>query len=368
VHSPEDGRVTHKIGRGLKECGFKVSWVGFGSTLPETTHGIDFRIIGPINLGIIKRLRASKMLEENAKQVENVDVWLAVEPDSARVANRLRVEGKSRSVFDIHEMYHSDMLNLRFHRTLHPFIGFFIKKLLERICTRADLIMAPGITRLDPYKNVNPKQIVVRHCLSRSDVPVSSNAMSKDVVRIMHGKATKSRGTVALLRAIRGVKARVSRHVKVALVNDFARFEDFDYHAAKDYIKELGLQKEVEWYEPMTFGKMKDLLLQSDIGVIAYPRNFGVNSIPNRIFEYLSFGLPVVCPIFAKELEHIVKRYNCGCLVNTEDPREIEDAIVEIVNNEKRGLAYAANSRKAFEEEFNMDKELKPLVRWLGEK
>ena len=53
-------------------------------------------------------------------------------------------------------------------------------------------------------------------------------------------------------------------------------------------------------------------------------------SLPNKSFDYLKAGIPVVSSDLI-EIRHIVEKYKCGVIVNSHEPKAILNAIKECI-------------------------------------
>lgn len=367
AHPPGDGRVTHKIGRAFREAGMKVTWIGPGKEAPAVHHGIDFRLL-PVAGGWGNRFKRRKLLLDEARKLDDVGVWFCVEPDSAAMGIRLAAERGGRSVFDIHEVYHDDMLKGRVPRVLQPPLGWIVRQLLTRTCRKSDLIVGAGITRIEPFARVARQSMVVRHCLARAygDGPAARPFDgTRDAVRILHGKASLMHGTRAVMRAVAHAKRTSPARFRLVMFKSFSTAEQFGLEDAVREARELGIEDSIEWLDTVSFDKMFDLMRGCDAAVIAYSRELGVNSMPNRIFEYMAAGIPTVCPSYARELVSILEETHCGVLVDAEDPRALGDAFVALASDPAGSRAMGGRGRAAFASKFNMEQEIQPLIDWI---
>ena len=69
-------------------------------------------------------------------------------------------------------------------------------------------------------------------------------------------------------------------------------------------------------------------------------------SLPNKLFEYLHAGVPVVASDFP-EIARIVRTYDAGELCDPEDPASIARAITRVVSDPSRHAQLRANARRA---------------------
>lgn len=367
AHQPGDGRVTHKIGKGLRDAGFKVTWIGPGRDRPEPDHGIDFKFLAAEG-GLAARYRRVQALFRAAAQLQGVDVWFAVEPDSAAVGVKLARGHGGRSVFDIHEVYHDDMLKGRVPSPLQPVLGLLIKWKLSQICRKCDLIIGAGVTRIAPFESVARRSMVVRHCLSRAIANEPSAAPfdgSRDFVRVLHGKASLSQGTRQMMEAAAHLRRKGGPKLRVLMFRSFLANEGFGIEQATALAADLGIDDLVEWHDPVPFHDMFGLMRTCDLGTVTYTRQMGVNCMPNRIFEYMALGLPVICPAFARELVPILEETKCGILAETESSEMLAKAIVDVCSDPVGAREMGSAGRRAFQKRFNMEQELQPFVEWV---
>jgi glycosyltransferase involved in cell wall biosynthesis len=121
----------------------------------------------------------------------------------------------------------------------------------------------------------------------------------------------------------------------------------------------------VEMNPRVPFSSMLPLLSACDIGVIAYGRKLGVTCQPNRIFEYMAVGLPVIVPDYAVELRPIIEKYHCGLAVDMERPEAIAEAVVQLVTNRAAARKMGRAGREGSLAELNMEREIRPLIEWI---
>ena len=77
-----------------------------------------------------------------------------------------------------------------------------------------------------------------------------------------------------------------------------------------------------------------------------------IESLPTKMFEYMSIGLPVIASNF-NLWESIINDFNCGICVDPEDSCEIAEAINYIFNNPEIAKRMGNNGQKAVSQYFN---------------
>jgi hypothetical protein len=260
------------------------------------------------------------------------------------------------------------MLKDRVPSPLRPVLGLLVKWKLSRICRNSDLIIGAGVTRIAPFESVARRSMVVRHCLSRAlaDEPGAAPFDgSRDYIRILHGKASLSQGTQQTMEAAAYLRRNGGPEVRLLMFRSFLPSEGFGLEEANTLASSLGIKDLLEWHDPVPFHDMFELMRTCDLGTITYTRKMGVNCMPNRIFEYMAMGLPVICPTFARELVPILEETKCGILAETESSDLLAKAIITVCSNTVAAKAMGAAGRRAFQQRFNMEMELQPFIEWV---
>jgi glycosyltransferase involved in cell wall biosynthesis len=86
----------------------------------------------------------------------------------------------------------------------------------------------------------------------------------------------------------------------------------------------------------------------ADVGV-SFIQNVGLNnyySLPNKLFEYVHAGLPVVASAFP-ELERVVVGRDIGVTCDPADPHAIARALGELLGDDERRARMRANALAA---------------------
>ncbi|MDA9366598.1 glycosyltransferase [Pseudomonadales bacterium] len=105
-----------------------------------------------------------------------------------------------------------------------------------------------------------------------------------------------------------------------------------------------------------------DVLARSKAGIVTfhdYPNH--VDAQPNKMFEYMSAGLPIIASNFAL-WKQIVEGNHCGICVDPRDSSAIADAISYILENPKEAQRMGSNSLTAVKERYNWLPEEKTLI------
>ena len=100
--------------------------------------------------------------------------------------------------------------------------------------------------------------------------------------------------------------------------------------------------------------------------VLFHPLPNHIESQPNKMFEYMSAGIPIIASNFPWWRE-IIEKEKCGLLVNPLDAEEIAKAMWWILEYPEEAELMGMRGRKAVERKYNWDTEAVKLVKLYNE-
>ena len=102
-------------------------------------------------------------------------------------------------------------------------------------------------------------------------------------------------------------------------------------------------------------------LASARMGLLLFlPEPNHVSAQPNKMFEYMSAGLPIIASDFPL-WRRIITDANCGVLVDPLDPAAIAEAMLWMLENPTEAEAMGLRGRGAIEEKFNWETESSAL-------
>ena len=367
AHPIDDVRVNNKFAHAFRGAGFRVTWVGPGHAFFDTKDynrdGIEFVLAHP-NSGRLDRVRARGRIHRIAAAVAGVDVYYAPDPDSAEVAARLSRGNGAKVIFDIHENFHGALLDRWLMGWRLEGVREYVRKRVGDTCSRCSLVVGVNDKVLAPYTVDGTSYMVVRSCAPAwfaEGPPSEVCGFGRTSFTIMHGKCGMQRGTKMVLDAVE----RVSREISGLRVLMFANGElgaDPEAQAMLSVARDRGFMDALDLRKGVPMQQMPDILRACDVGLIAYGRNLGVDSLPNRLFEYMAVGIPIIAPAYAVEIAKIVETEKCGLLADFENPAGIADAIVRLRRDPQLCREMGRRAREAFLARHNWEVEVRPLL------
>jgi len=125
----------------------------------------------------------------------------------------------------------------------------------------------------------------------------------------------------------------------------------------KQMVDDLQLQSKIIFIDPMPYKQMMEYTKRCFLGLVFVKINLNDAhrfSLPNKFFDYIQAGLPVVASK-ALEIMRIVDKYNIGGYINSLEPAEIAKEILDIANNNEydtwKRNTFAASDELCWENE-----------------
>lgn len=360
AHPYDDVRVYRKIALSLRNE-FEVDWIGPDTYYFENNLGNDQinRILIKPRKGIAGRIVMSfRVLNQLRKMNREYDFIYFPDPDIALIYAIFFKNKNEKSIFDIHEVFHEDLLKRKVKAKLGNVLKKFIQRLIRHVVKKVTITIGVSRTVLNYYVDEGTRFMAIRNCLPKDFVKDDVDIIRKnDVFTVIHGKNHPSRGTMSVLEAIKILKNR-GGEFSVLMI-------DTKSESVNEYVRNERLEKYIDLRAGLPFTIMLSEIKKSHAGLIAYAKDLGVDSLPNRIFEYMAMEIPVVVPAFSEEMASMVKQESCGLVVNTESPEEIAYAFEYLMKNKNEAEEMGRRGKSAFLERHNWEIEIKPLIRFI---
>lgn len=365
IHDVEDIRITRKEGTALVEAGIEVIYITQQKNQKysgELVRGIQTYTYGVftnlINIPFISWRIKNFFSINSAKKLAlelNGDIYHIHEVELYAVARYLKCHGK-KVIFDQHEdspgqtyqayfeLYHNNLLAKLFQKNI-------IKK--EKIMVRnADYIIATSeaiAKNIEKY-GYNKKITVIHNYADKNSTSGNNDDYAKRDNVICYA---------GLLSGRRGIKYVIDAMNKVNGKFEFAG--KLNVNMQHQYESSKGWEK-CEYLGMLTREEVCALYNRSRVGII---NNLDVpyhrNSNPNKLYEYMAVGIPIVCTSIPAWAE-TVKDTNCGLVVDATNSDQIADAITYLLEHPSEAKEMGDNGNKAFKQKYNWDIEKGKLV------
>jgi glycosyltransferase involved in cell wall biosynthesis len=171
-----------------------------------------------------------------------------------------------------------------------------------------------------------------------------------DTVAVFTGAHGVANGLDATLDMAGLLKGRKRDDIKLVFVGE---------GKMKSHLKERARSEELDnclFLDRMPKKELNDVMARADIGlmVLANVPAFYYGTSPNKFFDYIASGLPIVNN-YPGWLADMINENKCGVAVEPEKPELFADAIEKLANNPELRKECGENGRALAEREFARD-------------
>jgi glycosyltransferase involved in cell wall biosynthesis len=189
---------------------------------------------------------------------------------------------------------------------------------------------------------------------SRQNCPRSK----QDIHLAYLGNLDGSRGLDVAIRAVHRLKD-AGRFVKLSIMGNGPSREQLTALATHS-----GVADRVEITGRLPFSQVTEVMAQADIGLIPHYATAAWNStIPNKLFDYMALGLPVIVSD-TKPTARIVRKEQCGEVFRDRNEADLARCIVALADPKAR-RTQGENGRAAIARLYNWNYDSQILVRTL---
>lgn len=358
MHDWNDDRIFQRACAGLARLGHEVYLIASGEEgkKDEEVMGVHIKYV-ELRKGWRRRWYSSQEVVDKAIAVK-ADIYQFHDPDILPHFHRIKKAlPNSKIIYDIHENYAGRFA----HWGLPAFLGKYFRFYELNRIKKMDGITVVSKSMMQLFDKAGTPSEITRNSVDLERLRKLDLNLDKSETPIVMTSGSHSHERHCL-QTVQSIKY-VSQEVKSDFIFQFAgRYvgemkEEMQIQADTDGTSEkLKLDGMLPWEE--NFGR----LVKSYCGCVFY-RNTPNNrvGIPNRLFEYMYCGLPIIASDFP-ELRAIVEDSNCGILVDSENPEDIAKGISFLLNNPEKSKEMGENGRKAVEEKYGYHNDLKLLV------
>ena len=353
VHRADDVRIAQKEARSLAGAGYDLVVIAPGA--PATpVAGVRHREVP------VPRNRAHRFLRTSrdvlrAAIAEDAEVYHLHDPELLPVGLVLRARGK-KVIYDVHEDLPAQVLTKFWIPSLLRRPVALLAVVLDWIAkvTATRLVAAtPAIARKFPAG----KTVLVQNFPRPEELWSGEGAGpygARPPLVAYVGGLTAIRGTRQMIEAIGLVSPKWE--VRLAIAGEFAPEElkrESQQLAGWERVVDLGWQSRAQ---------VRDLLGSARLGLLIFqdaPNHREAQ--PNKLFEYMSAGLPVVASNFPLWRE-IILGTGCGLVVDPAEPGAVAAAVAALLADPGTAARMGERGRAAVTSIYNWDREFTRLA------
>uniref|UniRef100_UPI0040472D65 glycosyltransferase n=1 Tax=Algoriphagus sp. TaxID=1872435 RepID=UPI0040472D65 len=353
AHTRYDTRIFLKMCCSLSKVNnYKITLVVADGNGNEIINNVSIIDVG-INSGsrIYRITNTVNRVYQKAKELDS-DIYHLHDPELLPIGLKIKKLGK-KIIFDAHEDLPKQLLSKPYLNRLNSFLLAKIMELYEKYTLKnyTFIITATPVIR-NKFLKIN------KNCLDINNYPLLEELSCetpwgerKDEVCYVGG-ISKIRGIYEIINAL-----VFTTNTKLNLVGTF------NEKNLEQFTKSLLGWEKVNNLKYLGRNDVRIVMSQSKAGIVTFhPSPNHIDSQPNKIFEYMSAGLPVIAsnfPLWKK----IVEGNNCGICVDPLKPKAIADAIEYIITDSKKSQLMGKNGKKAVLEKYNWKVEETKLIK-----
>jgi glycosyltransferase involved in cell wall biosynthesis len=351
AHSASDVRIFHKECKSLAAAGYDVTLIA-PHDCDTSSAGVTVRAVRP-STGRWNRMTRTVLAVYRAAIREHAEVYHFHDPELMPVGLLLKFRG-AKVVFDVHEDYYSSIRDkLWINKYLRHAVAVAFRFVQAVHCAAFDRLVAATPAIAAQYKPA--KTSLVQNFPWREELSSGgyTSRCERAPVALYAGLIDRRRCLEEMVQAAKIVNQ--TREAKVELAGPISK-EDARFLAAP------GQERCVEYLGTLGRAELAKRMARARMGlVLFYPIRNHVNAQPNKLFEYMSAGLPVVASAFPLWRE-IVEGHKCGLVVDPLSPPEIAQAMTWILDHPSEAEEMGRNGREAVANIYNWESEARGLL------
>ena len=349
AHGRRELRVHLKECNSLASAGYEVHYFVADGLCDERVGDVQVHDIGAVG-GRFQRMLVRPWRMLFAARKLNARIYHFHDPEILLVALFL-LRGGAKVVYDSHEDVPRSILS-------RAWIPTSVRPALSGVFERFENIVSSrlsGVVGATPYisarfARLNPMSVAINNYPLQSEI--------EDAVRrIGDARNVCYLGAISRIRGIEQM-VRALEYVDATLILAGA-FEDC---ATEQAARELPGWSKVDYRGVVSRSAVRRIMSESIAGLIPYhPEPNHVDAQPNKMFEYMAAGLPVIASNFPL-WRGIIEGNKFGLCVDPLDPKAIASAINDLFSNPQRSRSMGENGRNAVMDRYNWTFEEKKLL------
>jgi glycosyltransferase involved in cell wall biosynthesis len=212
--------------------------------------------------------------------------------------------------------------------------------------------LAPGI--VDGIRRICPKKriaLIPNGCdLDLFDSESGETQQETMLTAVFCGAHGLANGLDALLDTAAELQKRDCKQIRLQLIGTGYCKPRLMERAAREGLNNC------EFVDPLPKVDLFKILKNADVGlmILADIQAFQFGTSPNKFFDYIAAGKPVICN-YPGWISGLINEHTCGISTRPGDPSALADALEELAQNVARRQEMGKASRKLAEQKFERE-------------
>lgn len=289
---------------------------------------------------------------------QEADVYHFHDPELIPAGLLLRLAGKN-VIYDLHEDYPKDILAKGYlPRWSRGTVAWLMEQLEKATCRHFSAIVAVTPAIAERLRMINRRTVVVYNYPRQEEVVLRDffvpwSARQQTIAYI--GGITRQRGIREMVAAMNIVLPSLGATLELLgpTVSGDIQLEEFQKHPGWARVRYRGVLDSESTFRTLHTVKA---------GLVPFhPIPNALESLPQKLFEYMGAGIPVIASNFPL-WRRIVEDSGCGIVVDPLDPVSIAQAIEYVLTHPHEAEEMGRRGQAAVLERYNWSKEAEKLV------
>lgn len=269
----------------------------------------------------------------------------------------LRLFSKCKIIYDDHEVYYDMALESNKLPGFLRRVAAIVVDISERILSRcAHHVITPTEGLSERFRNFH-KNVTTIYNYPRTELFCPDNdkvarlkQRYKDRVPILYqGTISEDRGLFSMIEAMQIMKAEKPEIILLLL----GAIDEGLFDKVEKRIETLNIRGSVDIIGLVPHEEVVNYMAVSRVGLVPlFPTRRYVKGIPNKQFEYMACGLPVLggdLPLISS----YINTAGCGKIVDSTNPADLAAGVVEILKDETEWKRMSEAGKRAAGENWN---------------
>ncbi|NVO66032.1 glycosyltransferase [Methanofollis tationis] len=349
VHPPFDTRIYHKEAVSLAKKYDVVVIAPSDEEINRVVGDVEVKTIKKAKNKIFHFLTLWRIFLSGLK--EDCDIYHCHELGSLFLGVIFKLVNGTKLVYDAHEHWPSQFLEdigINDTNILYGLLEKIILKYELFLSGFSDSILAVSESVAERFNNSGkPLRVILNVPVLQYSLCVDTCTKNSRELIYMGGKLQTSHGLQECYDAVTRLRADYP-DIILTIVGKLDDRLNLVLKEDSDHFNITGI---------LPYDKMYKRISEGGIGLVFFQKvsyNMYIG-LPNKLFDYMSCGLPVVASDFP-EIRRVLEDCKCGILVGGNGRYDIYGAIHYLIKNPDKAREMGENGKKAVEERYNWDR------------
>jgi len=351
VHRANDIRIFHKECVSLAQAGFDVTLIAVAAAVPD--RGVKVIQLSDQGNRLQRMVGRARTAYRHALAVD-AEIYHFHDPELLPYGLMLKRRTGARVIFDSHECFREDIVAKDWiPAVLRQPVGRVVGGVEDFVVRRIDQVVAATPHIAESFERQAKRVVTINNYPLADEFAVSADTISTDRNGICYvGAISFVRGIIPFLDAL----SHVDEGVQVDVAGPFAS------EAVEKAATTHPNWSRVTFHGQVGRDQVAQIYARSFAGIVTFlPAPNHVYSQPNKLFEYMSAGIPVICSHFPLWRD-VIEGGNCGIAVDPAAPVEIAAAIEKLWSDQELGRSMARRGVALIQDTYNWGREGRRLV------